>query len=269
MNNSSENFDIDFFETLQTLWDGKWWISFFVVLSSLFAGTLIFTGDKQYQSNISLTIDAIPSYTSKQEVFLDFKKMFLSKDIFDSWKKDNLSVKINFNDISSTQVKDGFLFKKNPNAKLAIITSNKKNISILIKTNQLYLLNDFYNFCEYINSLLLNKYVLKASNHIKFANELFEDHLKIYLKYNMPTSPAPLNFPIQDFVLSKIFIDDSKLNQIKPLLVQRPSLPVRTNIKSQIILVIGVILGGVIGVFFVVVKNFVLTNYKENLSRKS
>jgi hypothetical protein len=146
MNKSLEDNDIDLFEMLQTLWDGKWWISFFVVLSSLYAGNLVFTGDKQYQSNISVTIDTIPSFTSNQEAFLDFKKMFISKDIFDSWKKDNLSVKINFNDISSTQVKDGFIFKKDPNANLVIITSNKQNMSLLIKTNQLSLLNDFYNF---------------------------------------------------------------------------------------------------------------------------
>ena len=165
---SSNNEEIDILDLFQQLWDGKWLIAAFAAISILLGSTFILMSKKAYESKLLYSINNIPPFYSndkvgRSKVYSDFQEMFYSKDIFIDWKRDNASAELIFDNISRTKEVNGFLFSKDRNASFAFLTYNKTDDFLaVIKTNKISLINDFYNYNNYVNKLLKGAYLNKA-----------------------------------------------------------------------------------------------------------
>jgi len=242
--------EIDLFELFQVLWVGKWLISTFLVLAFLLGGGFILSKDKVYESNLVYSIDTIPPFYDGGKASSDFQKKFYSIDVFKGWKKNKDNTSLSFEDFSKSEVIDGFVLTKDKDEPLAVI---KDSASILVKSNQLPILNDFYEYAEHINVLLKVEYVSRAKDELKIIETRFKD------LSSADSSVVQTVLSIDRYIVSAESGD-------KVLSVQRPSVPKKVAPKSSLILALSLVLGGFIGAAYVLIMNAIKTR-REQLAK--
>lgn len=242
--------EIDLFELLQVLWDGKWLLSTFVVVAFLLGGGFILSKDKVYESKVVYSIDTIPPFYGGGKASSDFQKKFYSIDIFKEWKKNKDNISLVFEDFSKTEVIDGFVMSKDEDETLAVI---KDSASIIVKSNQLPILNDFYNYAEHINLLLKDEYVRRANDELKIIETRFKDLMS-----------AESNI-VQTFLSIDRYLALAE-NGDNVLSIERPSVPKKVAPKSSLILALSLVLGGFMGAAYVLIMNAIKTR-REPLAK--
>jgi LPS O-antigen subunit length determinant protein (WzzB/FepE family) len=249
--NQVKDDEIDLFELFKTLWDGKWLISAFVAIALSLGGGFLVSRDAVYESKLIYSVDTIPPFyeANEQSTYVvdkastDFRNKFYSVSVFEEWKQNNSNISLVFEDFSATEVVDGFLVSKDERKQLATLASKKKGISfILVKSNQLPILNDFFKYASHINGLLKDEYFARAKEELKIIDARFKD---------LGSTDAT----IVDTVLSIDRYIVSAENGANVLTFQRPTMPKKVSPKSHLILTISLVLGGMIGVFVILVRD--------------
>lgn len=134
---------------------------------------------------------------------------------------------------------DGFVLSKDEDEKLAVI---KDSASILVKSNQLPILNDFYNYAAHINVLLKGEYVSRANDELSIIETRFKDL-------------SSADSSVVQTVLSIDRYIASAENGENVLSIERPSVPRKVAPKSSLILALSLVLGGFIGAAYVLILN--------------
>ena len=252
--NQVQDDEIDLFELFQTLWDGKWLISAFVAIALLVGSAFLLLKDAVYESKLIYSVDTIPPFYEENKVSTDFQNKFYSVSVFEEWKKNNGDTSLVFDDFSATEVVDGFVLSKDEDKQLATLASEKKGSSfVLVKSNQLPILDDFFEYATHINGLLKNEYVIRAKEELKIIDARFKD-----------LGSADSN--IVDTVLSIDRYIVTAEKGAKALTIQHPTMPKKVSPKSSLILAMSLVLGGMVGVFFILVRN-AITKRKEQLAK--
>ena len=244
--------EIDLFELFEMLWDGKWTITLFVAIAVLLAGSFLLLKEASYESKVIYSIDNIPPFYDADNASSDFQKMFYSANIFNEWKENNSNTPLVFEDFSKSQVLDGFVVSKNEDELFATIASENKGGSfLLVKSNQLPILDDFFKYATHINVLLKDMYIARSKEELKIIEARFKD-----------LSTADSN--IVDTILSidRYIVLAEKGAGV--FTIQNPTIPKKASPKSSLILALSIVLGGMVGVFFIIVHN-AITKRKEQL----
>jgi hypothetical protein len=274
--NQIQDDDFDLFELFQTLWDGKWLISAFVATAVLFGAGLIFVKEKEkekekvlYESKLFFSVDRLPPFHNDNHALTDFYKKFHSINVFENWKKRDGNVSITFEDFSTTQVIDGFVLSKDESQRLATLMlkkRNKRDVSfVLVKSNQLSVLDDFFKYAQYINELLRNEYVGRSNEKIANIKSLFKNPL---LSENFCENLSLDNGIVRSILSIDRYIDLAD-KEAKVFAIQRPTIPKRIetkHTKPSLILAFSFVFGVMIGVFFILVRN-AIKKRKEQLAK--
>ena len=249
--NQVQDDEIDLFNLFQTLWDGKWLIIAFVVIAVLLGGGFLLSKDALYDSKLNYSVNTIPPFYKPEKVSIDFQKKFYSLSVFEEWKQNNSKTSLVFEDFSATEIIDGILLSKNEDEMLAkLVQKRKGNSFVLVKSNQLPILDDFFNYANHINALLKNEYLVRAKEELKIIELRFKD-----------LGEADSN--IVDTVLSIDRYIVSADKEASVLAIQRPTMPIKVSPKIKLILSLSVVLGGIVGVFFILVRNAITKQQKE------
>ena len=252
--NQVQDDEIDLFELFQTLWDGKWLISAFVAIAVLLGGGFLLLKDAVYESKLIYSVNTIPPFYEADKVSTDFQNKFYSESIFEEWKKNNSDTSLVFEDFSATEVVDGFVLSKNEDAQLVSFELNKvEDTFILVNTNRLPLVLDVFKYANHINAMLKRDYVYQAKNDLKNTEVLLKDG-------------GSVDGDALESILSvKRFVNEAEKGA-NVLNIQRPTMPKKVSPKSSLILTISLVLGGMVGVFFILVSN-AITKRKEQLAK--
>jgi len=245
--------ELDLFEFFEMLWEGKWLISAFGVMALLFGGVFLLLKAPVYESKLIYSMDVIPPFYEKNKASTDFKKKFYSVSLFKEWKKNNSDASIVFEDLSATKVVDGFVISKNEYEQLATLASEKGDSFVLIKSNQLPVLDDFFEYANHISGLLNDEYVIRAKEELKIIDKRYKD---------LDSS----NSNIINTVLSIDRYIVTAEKEAKVLAIQRPTMPKKVSPKPFLVLAMSLVLGGVVGVFFILIRN-ATTKRKERLAK--
>ena len=246
--------EIDLFEFFETLWDGKWLISAFVAIALLLGSGFLLLKDSVYESKLFYSIDSIPPFYKANKALTDFRNKFYSVSVFEEWKQNNSNASLVFEDFSATEVVDGFVLSKNEDEQLAtLVSENKGGSFLLVKSNQLPILDDFFEYATHINGLLKDEYVVRAKEELNIIDARFK-HL----------GSADSN--IVDTVLSIDRYIVTAEKGAKVLAIQNPTMPKKVSPKVSLRLALSVVLGGMVGVFFILVRN-AITKRKEQLAK--
>ena len=248
--NQVQDDEIDLFELFQTLWDGKWLISAFVAIAVLLVGAFLLSKDAVYESKLIYSVNTIPPFYGAKKATIDFQNKFYSVSVFEEWKQNNSNTSLVFEDFSATEVVDGFVLSKGEGERLATLASEKKGgYFVLVKSNQLSVLVDFFKYATHINTALKKEYIQRAKQELNIIETRFKDF-----------STA------NDSIISNILSIDryivSAENGSSVLAIQRPTKPKKVSPKSLLILAMSVVLGGMVGVFFILMRN-AITKRKE------
>jgi LPS O-antigen subunit length determinant protein (WzzB/FepE family) len=247
--------EIDLFELFENLWAGKWLIIAIILTTVLFSSVFLYFKVPVYQSKLIYSVDTIPPFYDNVKAVTDFKNRFFSKRVFENWKKNNNKVSLVFDDISNREIIDGFVILKGKDGQLAQVTSKIKNgffVSgqILIKTNQLSILNNFFKYANYVNDVLKLEYVNLSKNQLKKIETRFMD-----------LSSA------DSIIINSVLQIDSYIvsaeNGARVIIVQHPTMPKKISPKSKLILGFSVVLGGIAGLFLIIILNVIKMRNKQ------
>ena len=253
--NQVQDDEIDLFELFQTLWDGKWLISAFVAIAVLLGGAfLLFKDAPSYASKLIYSIDTIPPFYNADKASTDFQNKFYSVSLFEEWKQNNSNTSLVFEDFSATEVVSGFVLSKGEDEQLATLESEKNGEKfVLVKSNQLPILDGFFEYATHINVLLRDEYVVRAKEELTIIEARFKD-----------LSTADSNIVNTILSIDRYIVSAEKGASV--LAIQRPTMPKKVSPKSSLILAMSIVLGGMVGVFFILVRN-AITKRKEQLAK--
>ena len=159
-----------------------------------------------------------------------------------------------FEDFSTTELVDGFLLSKEEINQLATLASEQTGGSyVLVRSNQLHVLDDFFKYAVYISSILKKDYIVRAKEELKIIEARFDDL-------------SSADSSIVDTVLSIDRYIVSAEKGASALSIQRPSMPGKVSPKSSLIIAMSVVLGGMVGVFFILIRD-AITKRKKQLAK--
>ena len=260
--NQVQDDEIDLFELFQTLCDGKRLISAFVAIAFLLGGGFLLSKDAVYQTKIFLSVDSSVPLNKKpitlkpfqQKFYIDFQSKFFAEKLFEDWKESNSNTSLVFEELSTTEVVDGFVLLKNESEQLVSFELDKVDDTfILVNTNRLPLVLDVFKYANHINEMLTRDYANQAKNDLKNAEVLIKK------------GGAVDGSALENLLSVKRFIDEVEKGA-NVLIIQRPTMPEKVSPKSSIILVMSLVLGGMIGVVFILARN-AITKRKEQLAK--
>jgi hypothetical protein len=238
--------ELDLFELFETLWRGKWLISAFVAISVLLGGGFLFITTPIYESKLVFSVETKPPFYKNKKVKSDFKAMFYSKKVFDVWKSENGKSELVYDDFAITEVINGFTFLKEEGDLIAKIVEKKNVSSLVVKTNKPSLLNEFFEYQNFVNNKLTSDYVLRAKDQLKIIEKR-----KVLPFGNFEGAYVPPDeqvLKIDDFIASTEKGD-------KIITINQPTFPKKISPKIKHTLALSILSGGIIGVAFVFVKN--------------
>jgi|TARA_B100001564_G_scaffold357127_1_gene372721 LPS O-antigen subunit length determinant protein (WzzB/FepE family) len=253
---------IDLLDLMKQLWDGKWLISIFVFIFAVVASTFLFFQDSVYESKLSFTMKNIPPFykmekfsTVSGEITMssikpvrDLEKLFHNKKIFESWKQSYRASEIVYKNLSLTKLIDDLVISKDKRGSIIIWTPEIDNYHFLVKSNELLFLNDLFNYLTHVNRLLQSNYYSQAK--IKLTRLERDINSQSYMT-KMQDNPVNL---LQDIKALKNYLSNS--NKIAgPFNIERPTLPEKISPKSYLIMILSIITGILVGIFFVVMRN--------------
>jgi len=243
--------EIDLFELFETLWRGKWLISAFVAISVLLGGGFLFITTPIYESKLVFSVETTPPFYGNEKAKSDFKAMFYSKSMFDVWKSENGKSELVYDDFNITEVINGFTFVKEEGALLANIVDSLS--ALVVKTNKLSLLDEFFKYENFVNNKLTSDYVLRAKDELKIIETRFQ---------NLQSSDISIVNNLLNIDRYIISVErGSKVITLNP-----PTFPKKISPKIKLTLALSIFLGGMIGVVFVLVKN-TIRKRKESVSK--
>ena len=251
--NKVQDDEIDLFEFFQTLWNGKWLISAFVAIAVLLGGGFLLSKDALFESKLIYSVNTIPPFYKDTKVSTDFKQKFYSNSVFKDWKESNSNASIVFEDFSATEVVDGFVMSKD-GGQLATLASEKKGrFFVLVKSDQLPILDDFFKYTTHINATLKKDYIQRAKEELNIIEARYKD-----------ISNADNSMISNILSIDRYIVSAEKGANV--LTFQRPTIPKKVSPKSSPILAMSVVLGGLVGVLFILIRNAV-TKRKEQLAK--
>jgi hypothetical protein len=230
--------EIDLFELFETLWRGKWFISGFVAISVLLGGGFLFITTPIYESKLVFLVENAPPFYEPEKVESDFKKLFYTKSSFEGWKSENAQSELDFEEFNITEVINGFTFVKEEGDLLANIVKEKSLSALVVKANKLSLLNEFFDYENFVNNKLTSDYVLRAKDELKVIGTGFD----------VTSLMARHELAINRFIVSAE--RGSKVMALNP-----PTFPKKISPKIKLTLASSIVLGGMIGVMYVLVFN--------------
>jgi capsular polysaccharide biosynthesis protein len=244
--------EIDLFELFEMLWDGKWLISAFVAIALLLGSGFLLLKDASYESKLVYSVDTLPPFYGADKASTDFQNKFNSVSVFDEWKQNNTNTTLVFEDFSATEVVEGFVLSKDEDEQFATFASEKKGGSfLLVKSNQLPILEELFKYATHINVLLKDVYIARAKEELIIIEARFKD-----------LSTTDSN--IVDTILSIDRYIASAEKGAGVFTIKNPTIPKKVSPKSSLILALSIVLGGLVGAFFILVRN-AITKRKEQL----
>ena len=250
---SSHN-EIDLFELIQVLWDGKYLIAGITLICAVLAGVYTFVKTPNFISKVVYSTDTVPPFYDSQKPLNDFKDLFYLKETFVDWREQSGSSRISFDNFSESEVVDGIALKRKETDQLALISNASTGAQkITIRSGDLALLNDFYEYAEYITQLLKEDYVARARAELAIYEARFDD----------------LKASNQSVIQNVLSIDRYIVTAEKGanvIAIKNPTRPKKVSPTFFLILAMSSVLGGMVGVFFIIVRN-AINKRKEQLAK--
>ena len=247
--------EINIFGLLQTLWKRKWVIGIFIFIAILSASIFIKMSDPVYESRLKYKLEYNPPGYTKDKILIDFKKLFFAENFFERWKKKNSTSSLNYEQINVSKIKDGYLIAKDKDDLFVNFLEVKGNNYILIKSNNLSLLDDIFNYANFVNITMKSNYVSSIKNELEIIEKRLDDNSLAY----------------SQFLEQVLRIDRFKVamnNEANILNLERPTMPIKISPKSIPIIIISTVLGGILGAFAVFTYNLIHKHKKQTALAK-
>ena len=144
---------------------------------------------------------------------------------------------------------NGFQFLRNKQDLPAYFFQDKKNVlsKLVIQTNKPLLINDYFEYMKFINNHLTSAFVLQSKNELDFINKRSMNTSESHKSSSESRGSLSAEMLLNRYI-------NTSANGSKLFILKRPTLPEKKSPKIIFILALSIVLGGIIGVLFVLLK---------------
>ena len=239
MRELQQNDEIDLFDFVLTLWRGKASIAAFIAVFMTVSGSYLLILNPEYESEISVSKSMSLPFNYQVDLFGDFKRAFYNRSDFKKWKQMSPSKDITFDVLSDTKSVDGFELQK-PDKERALVLNHKdeNRLSALARTNDLTTISSYRDYMQFVNKSLSEAYRQRATKALASILEVQR------LGDGGVSLLSEKEERLEAFLLA---LDEGNLM----FEVSHPSEPKKTSPRISSVLIFAIVIGGVIGVIFV------------------
>ena len=242
--------EIDLFALFESLWAAKWLIGWFCLVSVLIGGVVVVLTPSRFETYIRLAEDTVPPFYAAGKATSDFEKQFFTSRSFVAWERSLASADLTFDDLNRIFIKHGVMLSKGENEQLAMLQSDKKEgTTLLIRTDELTILRDIFEYAEFINQQLKATYLRRARDEAVIIESR---------RHALNIS----NDLILDQLLAIDRFENALENGADVLIIRHPTAPAQKAPKTGLILSLSLVLGGMMGVVFVMIRNAIYARQK-------
>lgn len=247
MTEPSQADEISLFELCEILWEGKWWLASFVALALFSAGVFLLYKDPVHESRLFYTVQKLPYFIEDNEVYTDFKQMLFNENTYNDWKKTNSEITMPFEYINLTEMLESFTITKEE--QLVTLGMDKDHLKgdrafVVVKSVKLDILptaDYLYLYMRHINTLLTARYLQTAKDALVIIETRFKDY-------------SAINDSVVNNTLEIDRYIKSAEEGAEALTIDRPTRPKQVTSSAKV-LVLAVIAGGIIGIFYVFLRS--------------
>lgn len=252
--------EIDLFELAEIFWVEKVVIGCFLAVALVVGGLWISTNKKTYETVTEFEIITLPPSESGAEVVADLHKGFHSKDTFTQWSETMPNAKLQLEDVVPTVLINEVVFASDIDEEALVLILDDK---ILIRSNETGLVLDKLDYAQFVADVLSQRYAKKGQEEydrlLALSDRLFEKRDRGSLPASFNGLPALERLTALDSYLSRVR-DGAKL-----LHLRLPSKTVATHISNKVLFAVSMMIGGVFGVLFALVRHA----YRKRKSMKA
>ena len=250
-----EHSGISLYEFFLVLWAGRKIISIFTVSAFLIGLIYLTVKTPNYESRIFYTVDILPPSVDtdltasnvkmlSENIRLDYQSLFYEKYLFKKWKKDNSDSLLTFDVLSSVEQVDVFDLSKKMDANLITFVKHMRKggkYYINVKTSNLSFLSDLYNYSNYVNDHLTQRYLKSTKKEQKFIENLSREQ-------RMSDYSFKISVTVGKFI--QLIEDGERLLNVSP-----PTIPEKISPINQLVIIFSLFAGFILGCFYVHLKN--------------
>lgn len=244
--------EIHIFDTIQAAWNHKLLLVITTTLFFVLGSIYTYNYKDSHKIIIQLTLNSQPPEYDLWMIKRDFKKIFYNNDTYQTWKTINETTLLEYKDFRQRNVLDHHE-SNYPESNLTVIFTDKSKI--IIKTNDLSLVDDLYDYINFTNSKLTQTYLSKTKKEMAKAEAIFKEYgmtgdgYQIFLR------------------MSRFFDRISNASNI--FVIEYPSKPHKETLGKNTILVMFSLFGLFIGIILALFRSELIaykqTNNKNHL----
>lgn len=237
--------DIDLVALVTTLWSEKMVITVFVLIATFLGGLYNQISKVEYEISLHYEINSVPPFRTREEIYADIKRNLFDEDIFSLWKKSTLNSTLDFAQIDDPMVINEFVFDRAVEDKFIVVLPNK----VLIRTDDVELALELSAYLKFVGTKISEVYQTQAENKRALINQLSDIKFSArFLSEGIETLDRVL--AVEEYLEN--ILDGEEL-----LLISRPRVPVITSTSQRLVLAMSLIIGGVVGMMFVLARSAV------------
>ena len=146
--------EIDLFDVVETLWDGRVILAGFIV-SAMAIGAMFYAFNKpEYVTQARYEINPVPPFLEQNEIDADISRTFFNADTFARWKDGRPGTSLNFDLIDQKEIIDGAYFEVPVGGRLVSF----EDAHIKIKSNDTQLIFEVLDYFEFVGMTLSKRY---------------------------------------------------------------------------------------------------------------
>jgi hypothetical protein len=215
----------------------------FLVIGGLAGGLYALAIVETYEITLKYKVYEAPPFRPEEQIYTDIERQFYDRSTVAIWKEANPNSTLNFKLIDDPKVIDGIAFQREAEDRFIVLSPD----SVLVKTDNVGLALEVASYLRFVAAKLVDVYQAKAIKQ--------RDLLKRLPRINSSNAILVEELPIFDRASSLDDYLDDNLDGAELLRISRPMEPAITSAPKRLVLTISVIIGGVVGVIFVLARS--------------
>ena len=183
-----------------------------------------------------------PPFRLEEQSFKDIERQFYDRNTISIWKEANLNSALDFDLISGSKVMDGFAFERNTRDRFIAVLPGL----VLVKSNNVNLLIDVSDHLKFVSVKILDDYQVKAKKE--------HDRLDRFVANNFVGGDLTEGFTVFERIIAFEEYLDTVSDGAELIYVSRPMTPVVTSLSRRLVFAVSLVIGGVLGGIFVLVR---------------
>ena len=231
--------EIDLIDLILMLWRERLVIGFFLVVGCVVGGVGALAVGKTYETNFTYRLYGPPSFWPEVQVHADIGRKFYDRNTFSRWKAVNQNSPLDFPLIRDPKIVDGSAFERKIEDRFIAVSPEL----IVVKSKNANLIREVSDYLMFVS--------VKVSEDYRAQAKKTSESLTAAVVENFGAFEKPLDSAIGERIIS---MEEYLANELDLIKISNPMIPVVTSQSQRLVFAVSLVIGGLLGVIFVLVR---------------